>query len=67
MKEKAMPSLEKPKFGRKATEDAKSIFSSKKEKHSAIILIGTIPISLNCLPTSPTLLPSSSKWKWRKT
>ena len=43
-----MPSPEKTKFGRRAIEDAKSICNSDKEIDSGIILIGKIPISLNC-------------------
>ena len=55
LKEEAMPSLEKTKFGRKAIEDAKSICNLDKEIDSGIILIGTIPISLNCSTSSLTL------------
>ena len=47
-KEEVMPSPEKTKFGRRAIEDAKSICNLDKETDSGIILIGTIPISLNC-------------------
>ena len=50
-----MPSLEKIKFGRRATEDDNSICNSDKETYSGIILIGTIPISLNCSTSSQTL------------
>ena len=56
LKEEAMPSPEKTKFGRRAIEDAKSICNSDKETDSGIILIGTIPISLNCSTSSLTLL-----------
>ena len=51
-----MPNPEKTKFGRKATEDGKSIRYSNKETYLRIILIDTIHISLNCLTTSLTLL-----------
>ena len=56
MKEEAIPSPEKTKFGRRAIDDAKSIFNSDKETDSGIILIGTIPISLNRFTSSLTLL-----------
>ena len=55
LKEEAMPSVEKIKFGR-AIKDAKSICNSNKEIYLGIILIGTIPISLNFLTSSLTLL-----------
>ena len=48
LKEEAMSSPEKTKFGRRDIKDAKSICNSDKETDSIIILIGTIPISLNC-------------------
>ena len=51
-----MHSPEKTKFGRRATKDAKSICNSNKETNLGIILIGTIPISLNCSTSSLTLL-----------
>ena len=51
-----MPSPEKTKFGRKSIEDAKSICNPVKTTNSRIILIGTIPISLNCSTNSLTLL-----------
>ena len=54
LKEEAMPSPKKTKFGRRGIEDAKSIFNSDKETYSRIILIGTIPISLNCSTSSLT-------------
>ena len=47
--------MKKTKFGRRAKEDAKSICSLDKETNSGIILIGTIPISLNYFITSLTL------------
>ena len=62
LKEEAMPSLEKTKFGKRAIEDAKSICNSDKETDSGIILIGTIPISLNC-STSSLTLPAFFKLK----
>ena len=55
MKEEATTSREKIKFGRRATEDGKSIFNSDKETDLGIILIGTIHISLNCSTSSLTL------------
>ena len=57
-----MPSPEKIKFGRIAIEDAKSICNLDKEIYLGIILIGTIPISLNC-STSPLTLPAFFKSK----
>ena len=57
-----MPSLEKIKFGRRVIEDAKSICNSNKETDSRIILICTIPISLNC-STSYLTLPAFFKSK----
>ena len=56
LKEEAMPSPEKTKFGRRAIEDAKSISNLDKEIDSGIIGIGTIPISLNFSTSSLTLL-----------
>ena len=56
LKEEAMLSPEKTKFGRRGTKDAKSICNSDKETNSRIILIGIIPISLNCFTSSLTLL-----------
>ena len=55
LKEETMPSLEKTEFGRRAIVDAKSICNSDKEIDLGIILIGTIPISLNCSTSSLTL------------
>ena len=55
LKEEAMPSPKKTKFGRRAIEYAKSICNSDKETSLGIILIGTIPISLNCSNSSLTL------------
>ena len=55
LKKEAMPSPRKTKFGKIAIEDAKSICNSDKETDSGIILIGTIPISLNCSTSSLTL------------
>ena len=55
LKEEAMPSSKKTKFGRRATEDAKSICNSNKETNLEIIIIGTILISLNCSTSSLTL------------
>ena len=50
-----MPNREKTKFGRSAIKDAKSISNLGKEIDSRIILIGIIPISLNCSTSSLTL------------
>ena len=50
-----MSTPEKTKFGRRAIENAKSICNSNKEIDPGIILIGTIPISLNCSISSLTL------------
>ena len=51
-KEETMPNLEKIKFGRRATEDAKSNFNPDKETYLGMILIGAIPIFLNCSTSS---------------
>ena len=51
-----MPCPKKTKFGGRAIKDAESICNSNKETDSRIILIGTIPISLNCFTISLTLL-----------
>ena len=50
-----MPSLEKTKFGGKATENVESIYSSNKETNLGNILICTNPISLNYSTNSLTL------------
>ena len=55
MKEEATPNLKKIKFGRRVTEDAKSVRNSNKETNSRTILISKIHISLNCSTTSVTL------------
>ena len=55
LKEKTIPSPKKTKVGRRAIKDAKSICYSDKETYSGIILICTIPISLNCYTSSLTL------------
>ena len=55
LKEEAIPIPKKTKFGRRDIEDAKSICNSDKETDSRIILIGIIPISLNCSTSSLTL------------
>ena len=62
LKEEAMPSSKKTKFGRRATKDAKSICNSNKEADLGIILIDTIPISLNC-STGCLTLPAFLKSK----
>ena len=55
LKEEAKLSPKKTKFERRAIEDAKSICNSDKETNSGIILIGTLPISLNYSTSSLTL------------
>ena len=62
LKKESMPSPEKIKFGRRAIENAKSICNSNKETDSRIILICTIPISLN-YSTSYLTLPAFFKSK----
>ena len=49
------PSLEKTKFGRKATEDMKSMSNAYEVMDSEALLIGEIPISFNCSTVSLTL------------
>ena len=65
-----MSTPKKTKFGRKATEDDESSCGSTKEMTQEMdlgtILIGTIPISLNCSTISLTLQISSSQRRWRK-
>ena len=48
VKEGMVPSLEKTKFGRKATEDMESMSSVDEVMDSEALMIGEIPISLNC-------------------
>ena len=55
VKEGMVPSLEKTKFGRKATKDMKSISSAAEVMNLEALLIGEIPISLNCSIVSLTL------------
>ena len=50
-----LPSLEKTKYGGKAIENVKSIYSSNKETDLGTILIGANPISCNYSSSSPTL------------
>ena len=66
LKEEAMPSPENTKFGRRVIDDAKSICNSNKETDSIIILIGIIPISLNCSTISLTLLAFFKSRKMEK-
>ena len=47
--------LEKKKFGRKATEDMESMGNVDEVMDSEALLIGEIPISLNCSTVSLTL------------
>ena len=51
-----VPSLEKTKFGRKATEVMESMSSVDKVMDLEALMIGEIPISLNCSIVSLTLL-----------
>ena len=48
VKEGMVPSLEKTKFGRKATKDIESMSNANEVMDSEALLIGEIPISLNC-------------------
>ena len=60
-KEGMVPSLEKTKFGRKATEDMESMRSVDEVIDSKALSIGEIPISLNCSIVSlsfPTIFKS---------
>ena len=50
-----VPSVEKTKFGRKATKDIESMSSEEEVVDSEALLIGEIPISLNCSTISLTL------------
>ena len=67
LKEEAMPSPKKIKFGRRGIENANSICNSNKETDSGIILIGIIPISLNCSTCSLTLLAFFKSKEMKKT
>ena len=61
VKEGMVPNLEKTKFGRKATEDMESMSSVDEVMDSRALLIGEIPISLNCSTISltfPTIFKS---------
>ena len=55
VKEGMVPSLEKTKFGRKATEDMESMSSVNEVMDSEALMLGEIPISLNCSTASLTL------------
>ena len=57
-----MPSLEKTKYGGKATENVDSICSLNEETYLGTILIGTNPFSLN-YSTSSLTLPAFFKLK----
>ena len=50
-----VPSSKKTKFGRKATEDIESMRNVNELMDSEALLIGKIPISLNCSLVSLTL------------
>ena len=56
MNEGMVSRLEKTKFRRKAIKDMKSMSSVDKVMDSEALLIGEIPISLNCSTISLTLL-----------
>ena len=56
VKEGMVPSLEKTKFGRKATKNMESMSSVDEVMDSEALMIGEIPISLNCSTVSLTLL-----------
>ena len=62
-----VPSLEKTKFGRKATEDMESMSSVDEVKDSEALMIGEITISLNCSTVSLTLPTIFQSKKQRKT
>ena len=55
VKEGMVPSLEKIKFGRKATENRESMSDGDEVMDSKVLLIGEIPLSLNCFTVSLTL------------
>ena len=55
VKEGVVHSSEKTKFGRKATEDMESMSSVDEVKDTEALVIGEIPISLNCFIVSLTL------------
>ena len=55
VKEGMVPSLEKTKFGRKATEDMESMSNVDEVMDSEVLMIGQIPISLNYSTVSLTL------------
>ena len=55
VKEGMVPSLEKTKFGRKATEDMESMSNVDEVMELEALMIGEIPISLNCSTVSLTL------------
>ena len=71
VKEGMVPSLEKTKSGRKATEDMKLMNSVDELMDSEALMIGEIPISLNCSTVSLTLTTifksKKKKKKQRKT
>ena len=54
VKEGMIPSFEKTKFGRKATEDIESMSSVDEVMDSEALMICEIPISLNCSTVSLT-------------
>ena len=55
VKEEMVPSLEKTKFGRKSKYDMESMSSEDEIIESEALLIGEIPISLDCSTISLTL------------
>ena len=62
MKEGMVPSLEKTKFGRKATKVMESMSSADEVMYSEALMIREISISLNCSTVSLTL-PTTFKSK----
>ena len=55
VKEGVVPSVEKTKFGRKSTKDMESMSGIDEVMDSEALMIGEIPISLNCSSVSLTL------------
>ena len=65
VKEGMVHSWEKTKFGRKVTEDMQSMSSVDEVMDTKALLIGEIPISLNCFTVSLTF-PTIFKTKKRQ-
>ena len=66
VKEEMVYSSEKTKFGRKATKDMESMSSVVEVMDMEALLIGKIPISLNCSTVSLTLLTIFKSKKAKK-